>query len=109
MLLALLFFRKDICMEERWIEIKGHPDHEISSYGNVRKTYRHRKIPVRRTTDDRGPRVYIDGKQYYVARLMAESFFDIDILGREVKFRDKNKQNTKLHNIYVPMRRGEFM
>ena len=96
-------------MEERWIEIKGHPDHEISSYGNVRKTYRHRNIPVRRTTDDRGPRVYIDGKQYYVARLMAESFFDIDILGREVKFRDNNKQNTKLYNIYVPMRRGEFM
>ena len=96
-------------MEERWTEIKGHPDHEISSYGNVRKTYGHRKIPVRCTTDDRGPRVYIEGKRYYIARLMAESFFDIDISGREVKFRDKNKQNTKLHNIYVPMRRGEFM
>ena len=57
-----------------WIEVNGHPDYEVSSFGEVRKKGSDRFLPKR--SDRKGYlKVYVDGEYRLVHRLVAESFF----------------------------------
>lgn len=80
-----------------WVEIPGHPDYLIDNYGNVRFL---RTNKVIRPMMNRGYfRVFIDGKRYYVHKLMMISFYPEMQSDRYIKHIDGDKTNNCLWNL----------
>ena len=80
-----------------WVEIPGHPDYLIDNYGNVRLL---RTNKVIRPMMNRGYfRVCIDGKRYYIHKLMMMSFYPEIQSDRYIKHIDGDKTNNCLWNL----------
>ena len=85
-----------------WIEVNGHPDYEVSSFGEVRKKGSDRFLPKR--SDRKGYlKVYVDGEYRLVHRLVAESFFlrkeDAEKYSLVVVHADGDKHNNHVSNL----------
>ena len=62
---------------EYWITVRNHPDYEVSNLGRVRKKF-NRKILTQTFNRTGGYlRVHMDGKRYYVHRVVLSSFSDM--------------------------------
>ena len=83
---------------EHWATIKTHPNFEASNTGLIRNRHTGRILKAHKNGHGKGWRVYLDGKKYYVARLMAEAFFDSDgtCMVRHV---DRDADNNHLSNL----------
>ena len=80
-----------------WIEVNGHPDYVISMFGYIRR--KKDQHDVRMTSNgDRGYRVCLDGKQYYIHRLVMEHFGKLKE-GRNVKHYDGDLHNNMIYNL----------
>lgn len=84
---------------ERWIDVKGHPDYEVSNEGNVRRKRDGKMMRMSENKNHGYFRVSINGKHQYVHRLVAESFYDGDHSGEDVNHIDGNKYNNSLSNL----------
>lgn len=79
-----------------WLTLELHPDYEINNYGTVRHIKTKRIV---KPTIDRGYyRIRLNGKRYYVHKLVMETFYD-EIPNRYIKFKNKNKLEPYLDNL----------
>ena len=84
---------------EYWITVRNHPDYEVSNLGRVRKKF-NRKILTQTFNRTGGYlRVHMDGKRYYVHRVVLSSFSDVSGENLEVNHKDGDKANNCLWNL----------
>ena len=90
--------------EEIWKQIKDF-NYEVSNYGNVRN---HKKIilkPHKRGKGYKAIRISKDKKRhrYYIHRLVAQAFLDLDITNIKIKVDhiDNDKTNNRLENLQL--------
>ena len=84
---------------EYWITVRNHPDYEVSNLGRVRKKF-NRKILTQTFNRTGGYlRVHMDGKRYYVHRVVLSSFSDVSGEGLDVNHIDGDKENNCLWNL----------
>lgn len=86
-------------MFNEWAVVKGHPDYEVSIYGQVRERKTHYLLSQTENPPKGYLRVYMDKKRYYVHRLVAETFYDGDHTGLDVRHIDGDKYNNALSNL----------
>ena len=85
-------------MGERWIDVRGHSDYEVSSRGRLRK--KKTMAQVKGTVEKNGyRRVCIDGKRQYLHRVVIDSFLDGDSIGLEIRHIDGDRQNNEVANL----------
>ena len=89
-------------MEERWVEVEGYPNYEISNYGVVLSRVNDR--PLRARPNDRGYlRVALsrDGviKDFYIHQLVAQHFVRNFVPGTKIRHYDDDKTNNALYNL----------
>lgn len=92
---------------ESWLTIVNHPNYEVSSLGNVRNKRTGRMLLPQLNYQHGYLRVCIDGKRYYVHRLVASVFYDGDIDGKDVNHIDGNKRNNAIWNLEICTRKGK--
>lgn len=63
---------------EKWLTIRNHPDYEVNNLGDVRNKKTNRILKPQLNRTDGYYRVALNGKRYYVHRLVADAFFDGD-------------------------------
>lgn len=82
---------------ERWIVIEDHPNYEVSSCGRVRnrRTGRILKPIVNHGYE----RVNLDGRVYYVHKLVASTFFDVEDTHHQVNHVDGDIRNNNVSNL----------
>lgn len=85
---------------EHWMVIEGHPDYEVSNFGQVRNKKTGRLLEPRGLTSNGSLRVHMDGKKYYIHRLVANAFMDIDKT-KSIGHVDGDKHNNELSNLKV--------
>lgn len=85
-------------MVERWVEVKNHPEYEVSSNGRVRRIKDGMILRQSSNVKNGAMRVCLNRKRYYVHRLVAEAFFGDDS-DRVVRHRDGNKRNNSVLNL----------
>lgn len=88
---------------ECWVGVRNHPKYEVSNLGQVRRAKDGRVLKQSPNTTNGAMRVYLDRKQYYVHRLVAEAFFNDDS-GRVVRHRNGDKRDNSVSNLvkYMP-------
>lgn len=86
-------------MREFWLDLKFNSDYEVSSLGRVRKKCNGRILQMHKNRPDGYWRVSIDGRHYYVHRLVADTFYDGHHDGLDVNHIDGNKDNNTLPNL----------
>ena len=97
-------------MKEYWITVKGHPDYEVSSLGQVRRFSDKRYLSQSLNKPNGYYRVYMDGRKYYTHKVVAESFFDGEHDGMDVVLHiDGNKRNNSLGNLMRCDRRNDLV
>ena len=84
---------------EKWITIREHPNYEVSNRGNVRNKRNGYILKPQLNRKDGYHRVLLNGKHYYVHRLVADAFFDGEHQGIDVNHIDSNKLNNDLTNL----------
>ena len=84
---------------ERWLTIVEHPDYEVSNKGRVRNKRNGRVLKPMPNRDGGYYRVALNGKCYYIHRLVAGAFFDGDHHNIDVNHIDGNKSNNELPNL----------
>lgn len=86
---------------ERWIDAKDHPGYEVSNTGYVRNKKSGRILKGSLNKHGGYLRVGIDGKHYYIHRLVADSFYDGDMDHKymDVNHIDGDKLNNELPNL----------
>lgn len=89
-------------MVERWVEVRNHPEYEVSSNGRVRRIKDGMILSQSSNVKNGAMRVYLDRKRHYVHRLVAEAFFDDDS-DRVVRHRDGDKRNNSVLNLVKDM------
>lgn len=89
-------------MVERWVEVRNHPEYEVSSNGRVRRIKDGMILRQSSNVKNGAMRVYLDRKRHYVHRLVAEAFFDDDS-DRVVRHRDGDKRNNSVLNLVKDM------
>lgn len=85
-------------MEKR-LTIRNHPDYEVNNLGDVRNKKTNRILKPQLNRTDGYYRVALNGKRYYVHRLVADAFFDGDHDKIDVNHIDGNRLNNKLYNL----------
>lgn len=84
---------------EYWLKVKGHPNYSVSNCGRVMNDAKGRELS-QYSNDRRGYlRVFIEGKKYYVHRLVADAFFDGDHTGMDVIHIDGDPRNNHIANL----------
>ena len=81
---------------EKWLTIRNHPDYEVNNLGDVRNKKTNRILKPQLNRTDGYYRVALNGKRYYVHRLVADAFFDGDHDKIDVNHIDGNRLNNKL-------------
>ena len=84
---------------EKWLTIRNHPDYEVNNLGDVRNKKTNRILKPQLNRTDGYYRVALNGKRYYVHRLVADAFFDEDHDKIDVNHIDGNRLNNKLSNL----------
>lgn len=84
---------------EKWITIREHPNYEVSNRGNVRNKRNGYILKPQLNRKDGYHRVSLNGKRYYVHRLVADAFFDGEHQEMDVNHIDGNKLNNDLTNL----------
>ena len=84
---------------EKWLTIRNHPDYEVNNLGDVRNKKTNRILKPQLNRTDGYYRVALNGKRYYVHRLVADAFFDGDHDKIDVNHIDGNRLNNKLSNL----------
>ena len=96
-------------MIERWVEVRGHPNYEVSNTGNVRNRKTGRVLKPQLNKRAGYNRVNLeDKKHYYIHRLVADSFYDGDHKNMDVNHIDGNKLNNELPNLEWLSRRDNI-
>ena len=91
---------------EHWIEVKKHPDYEVSNLGNVRKKGTGRLLSQSLNRPGGYQRVRIDGQIRYVHRLVYDSFIDGDHSNLEIIHVDGDRKNNNVSNLQSQERKG---
>lgn len=90
---------------ERWETIKEHPNYEISNLGEVRNTRTERVLtPV---LNGGYERVNLDGRLYYVHKLVAEAFRGDFYGDAKVRHIDGDVRNNEISNLRFTTRDGQ--
>jgi hypothetical protein len=84
---------------EKWITIREHPNYEVSNRGNVRNKRNGYILKPQLNRKDGYHRVSLNGKRYYVHRLVADAFFDGEHQEMDVNHIDGNRLNNDLTNL----------
>lgn len=91
---------------EMWVEAKGHPKYEVSSFGRVRRKSTGRLYKQSVNKKDGYLRVGMDGGHQYVHKLVLDSFGDNPNWGFRdgarrmyIRHKDKNRLNNNLDNL----------
>lgn len=87
---------------ERWVEVRNHPEYEVSSNGRVRRIKDGMILRQSSNVKNGAMRVYLNRKRHYVHRLVAEAFFGDDS-DRVVHHRDGNRRNNSVLNLVKDM------
>ena len=85
-------------MIERWVEVSGHPDYEVSTTGQVRRAKDKKILKQSLNCRNGAMRVSLNREKHYVHRLVANSFFDGDT-NCIVKHLDGDKTNNSVANL----------
>lgn len=85
-------------MREFWVPVKGHPRYEVSSLGRIRKIGEEKMLCWH--LNDGCKRVRLDGKKYYIHRLVMDSFFD-DYNGEYITHINGDKYDNSLANLSI--------
>jgi len=83
---------------EKWMTVKEHPNYEVSNYGNVRNMRNQRLLKPVLNRKGGYYKVNLDGKQYYVHRLVVNTFFNGTGKSR-VKHTDGDHLNNVITNL----------
>lgn len=83
---------------ERWLGIRDHPNYEVSNNGYVRNRRNGRLLKPVLNREGGYYKVNLDGKQYYVHRLVVDAFFDGTGKGC-IKHTDGDHSNNALTNL----------
>lgn len=84
---------------ELWLPVKGHPDYIVSNYGRVINERTGREIHQHKNRENGYFRASLDGKKYYIHRLVADTFYAGDHSGLDVNHIDGNKENNFIANL----------
>ena len=84
--------------KEIWKTIKGYPDYEISTFGNV-LSKRSNKLLKLCVNSSNYKKCVLNGKNLYVHRLVAEAFIPNENHLNEVNHKDGNKWNNNVKNL----------
>lgn len=85
---------------ERWLDVTDHSNYEVSNLGQVRNKKTGKILVPRGQTSNGSLRVYMDGKKYYIHRLVANAFMDIDET-KSIGHIDEDYHNNELSNLKV--------
>lgn len=85
-------------MVERWVEVRNHPEYEVSNLGQVRRAKDGRLLKQSPNVRNGAMRVALGREKYYVHRLVANSFYDGDT-NCLVRHLDGDVRNNALPNL----------
>lgn len=93
-------------LREHYLPIPGFENYEVSNLGNVRNRITGRILTQTLNKEGGYYRVKLnDGKHHYVHRLIAMTFFDEDITGKDVNHIDGDHWNNHLSNLEIVSRK----
>ena len=84
---------------EWWREVRGHPHYEVSNTGYVRNKKTKRMLKQSLNKPDGYYRVSMEGRHYYVHRIVADTYYAGDHRNMDVNHIDGNKTNNELPNL----------
>lgn len=84
---------------ERWIIIEDHPNYEVSSCGRVRNRKTGRILKP--LSNSGYERVNLDGRLYYVHKLVMEAFQGCSYDEIRVYHSDRDVQNNNISNLRI--------
>lgn len=93
-------------MSVLWVEAKGHPNYLVSNTGHIVERVTRRPVPFLKTIQGDAVNLWTDNHRYFlmVHRLVAASFFDGDIEGMVVYFKDGHVYNNAFWNLVIVTR-----
>ena len=86
-------------MREIWLDIRDHPNYEVSNVGRVRNKKTNRLLKPVLNREGGYYRVSLNGIRYYIHRLVADAFFDGDHRDMDVNHIDGDRLNNNLSNL----------
>lgn len=86
-------------MREIWLDIRDHPNYEVSNVGRVRNKKTNRLLKPVINREGGYYRVSLNGIRYYIHRLVADAFFDGDHRDMDVNHIDGDRLNNNLSNL----------
>lgn len=86
-------------MREIWLDIRDHPNYEVSNVGRVRNKKTNRLLKPVLNREGGYYRVSLNGRRYYIHRLVADAFFDGDHRDMDVNHIDGDRLNNNLSNL----------
>lgn len=88
--------------DECWVDVHDDDRYEVSNTGRVRNKKTGRILTPQLNKRSGGyERVTFGSKRDYVHRIVAKSFLDCDIKGRDVNHIDGDKRNNNIANLEV--------
>lgn len=85
---------------EIWKKWPLNPNYEVSVSGLVRNAITQREL-TQMANGDSGLRVYIEGKRYYVHRMMIDTFYDLHKPPRRIRHKNGNNFDNRLSNLEI--------
>lgn len=86
-------------MREYWLPVKFNDKYEVSNLGRVRNARTGLILKMHKNQPNGYYRISIDGRHYYVHRLVADTFYDGDHSNMDVNHIDGDKYNNMLANL----------
>lgn len=86
-------------MNEYYLPIPGFENFEASNYGNIRRKDTGKLVHMTLNEPGGYPRVRLDGVKQYVHRIIAMTFFDVDITTKRIRHIDGDRWNNHIGNL----------
>ena len=84
---------------ERWIDVRNHPEYEVSDSGRVRNKNTGRIVKPQLNRPGGYSRVNVGGRYEYVSKLVLEGFYNMDASNYRITHYNGDKNDDSLGNL----------